>query len=67
MTKNEQTELAVAMNDIQTIKDDIREIKDILRNQEKRFITRLEGKAAAWIISVAFAALAIWATLQGGK
>lgn len=78
MTKTETTQLAVAMNDISTMKDDITEIKNLLKAQdekfakfveasEKKFITRVEAKVAAWIIGIAISVVTIIALFWGHK
>jgi hypothetical protein len=63
MTKQESENLAVAMNDINTIKDDIKEIKNILKGEDNRFLTRQEARAAGWVIGIALTALGIWVNL----
>lgn len=64
MTTKETAKLAVAANDIKSIKDDISEIKAILSSQDEHYITRLEGKAAAWVIAITFALLGLWMQLK---
>lgn len=49
---------------VDDIKDDIQEIKDILKNQEKRFITRAEAKAANWVFGVVLAVLGLWVSFK---
>jgi hypothetical protein len=65
-SKNENlgVEVAVAQNDIETIKNDIADIKDKL---DSRYITRLEGKAASWVIGIVLAILAIWTGLKSNS
>jgi len=75
-TKQIQDErLAVAINDISTMKDDIKEIKDLLKAQdtkfasfvdasEKRFVTRAELKISQWVFGFVISALAIFLSLK---
>lgn len=75
-TNNEIGErLAVATNDIKTMKDDIKEIKDLLKAQdtkfasfvdasEKRFVTRAELKISQWVFGFVISALALFLSLK---
>lgn len=75
-TKQIQDErLAVAINDISTMKDDIKEIKDLLKAQdtkfasfvdasEKRFVTRNELKISQWIFGFVISAFALFLTFK---
>lgn len=44
---------------------ELNQVKEILASEDKRFITRLEGKAASWVIGVAFAVLTVWSAVRG--
>lgn len=57
-TKQIQDErLAVAVNDISTMKDDIKEIKEMLQDQDRRFVTRAELKISQWVIGFVISAI----------
>lgn len=67
MTKTETIELAEARKDISYMSEDISDIKsDIkliiakLENQEKKFITRIEGKVAVGVVSLLIALMSFW-------
>jgi tetrahydromethanopterin S-methyltransferase subunit A len=60
MTTKEATNLAIAMNDISSIKDDIKEIKELLKTQDDKYISRLEGKVAGVIVGLALTAITVF-------
>ena len=64
-TKQIQDErLAVAVNDISTMKDDIKEIKEMLQDQDRRFVTRAELKISQWVFGIILTALAVFLSLK---
>lgn len=64
-TKQIQDErLAVAVNDISTMKDDIKEIKEILQDQDRRFVTRAELKISQWVIGFAISAVTFFIVMK---
>lgn len=56
-TKIQDERLAVAVNDISTMKDDIKEIKEMLQDQDRRFVTRAELKISQWVIGFVISAI----------
>ena len=59
-TKIQDERLAVAVNDISTMKDDIKEIKEMLQDQDRRFVTRAELKISQWAIGFIISAITIF-------
>jgi hypothetical protein len=64
MTSKESTQLAVATNDIKTIKGDLKDIKALLLTYDERFITRREAKVANWLFGFMVSALVLWQSMQ---
>lgn len=75
MKPKELAELAVAMNDITTMKDDIKEIKDSLAafikgynadkdSLSKKFITRAEAVAIGTAFGVVITLVTLWINLK---
>lgn len=67
MTEREITKMikdvAVAVNDISTMKEDIKEIKELLKAQDSRFVTRAELKITQWVFGFIVAGIALWLNL----
>lgn len=67
MTERETTKMikdvAVAVNDISTMKEDIKEIKELLKAQDSRFVTRAELKITQWVFGFIVAGIALWLNL----
>ena len=59
-TKKQDERLAVAVNDISTMKDDIKEIKEMLQDQDRRFVTRAELKITQWVFGFVISAVALY-------
>ena len=56
-------DVAVAVNDISTMKEDIKEIKELLKAQDSRFVTRAELKITQWVFGFIVAGIALWLNL----
>lgn len=74
ISKEQNERLAVAVNDISTMKDDIKEIKENQQAQsekfdkfidslDRRFVTRNELKITQWVFGFIVAGIALWLNL----
>jgi hypothetical protein len=60
MTKTENERLTRVEEKLQGVKDDVSEIKELLKEQNKSFVTRLEAKVAVGMLTTAMAVIAFW-------
>lgn len=74
ISKEQNERLAVAVNDISTMKDDIKEIKEnqqaqsekfdkFIDSMDKRFVSRAELKITQWVFGFIIASVALWLNL----
>tara|TARA_R110000782_G_scaffold100595_1_gene186725 strand:- start:817 stop:1023 length:207 start_codon:yes stop_codon:yes gene_type:complete len=64
MTKTETERLTRVEEKLQGVKDDVKEIKELLKKQNENFITRLEGKVAVGALSMGMAVIAFWISVK---
>jgi hypothetical protein len=64
MTKIETERLTRVEEKLQGVKDDVSEIKELLKKQNENFITRLEGKVAVGVLSMGMAVIAFWISVK---